>query len=109
MRGLIENVRKSGLGRNFSRRVDPLVSGVMTSPTENDTSGSGPRTDDSPSHESLTDELRAAADLLARVAADRTLLMQVPNADARRLLDLVAQVFNPDAKARRAMVKATAR
>ena len=57
----------------------------------------------------LAGELRAATAVLQRVAADRTLLMQVPGDDARRFLDLVAQVFNPDAKARRAMVKATAR
>ncbi len=54
-------------------------------------------------------ELHQATALLARVADDRGLLVGVPVEDRLRFLKLVAEVFNPDAKARRAMVKATAK
>jgi NAD(P)-dependent dehydrogenase (short-subunit alcohol dehydrogenase family) len=59
--------------------------------------------------EGFVDDLRAAASLLERVIADRTLLMTVPYEDRRRFDEAVATVFQPDVRARRAMVKATAR
>lgn len=55
------------------------------------------------------DELRTATALLRRIAAERALLVGVPLDDRLEFLNLVAQVFHPDAKSRRSMVKATAR
>jgi NAD(P)-dependent dehydrogenase (short-subunit alcohol dehydrogenase family) len=57
----------------------------------------------------LRDELRTATELLERLAADRALLVPVPAAERQRFLDAVAQVYHPDAKTRRNMVKATVR
>ena len=54
-------------------------------------------------------QLRAATALLERVAADRALLVPIPPEERQQFLDLVAQVFQPDVRARRAMVKATTR
>ncbi len=54
-------------------------------------------------------QLRAATDVLARVDADRSLLVPLPAHERQQFLDLVAKVFHPDAKARRSMVKATTR
>ncbi len=47
--------------------------------------------------------------MLTRIVADRALLVPVPPEERQRFLDAVALVFHPDAKARRAMVKATVR
>ncbi len=55
------------------------------------------------------DEFRRATALLERVIADRTLLMQVDGRERQRFVDAVATVFQPDVRARRAMVKATSR
>ena len=57
----------------------------------------------------LTDRVRAAAELLESLVADRGLLALVPREDRRRLLDAAASVYHPDAKARRLLVKATVR
>ncbi|HEY0929771.1 MAG TPA: SDR family oxidoreductase [Gemmatimonas sp.] len=78
----------------------------MTEPLEN-----VPEQPSNPSvaPEGFVDDLRAAARLLERVIADRTLLMTVPTEDRRRFDEAVATVFQPDVRARRAMVKATAR
>ncbi len=57
----------------------------------------------------LLDEVRAATALLTRIIEDRGMLVSVPANERHRFLDAVAQVFNPDARSRRAMVKATAR
>jgi NAD(P)-dependent dehydrogenase (short-subunit alcohol dehydrogenase family) len=59
--------------------------------------------------ESLRDEVRSATELLERIIADRGLLTAIPREERRRLLDAVALVYHPDAKARRMMVKATIR
>lgn len=53
--------------------------------------------------------LAEATALLARIATDRTLLMRVSPRVRQAFLDLVATVFNPDVRARRAMVKETTR
>jgi NAD(P)-dependent dehydrogenase (short-subunit alcohol dehydrogenase family) len=53
--------------------------------------------------------LRAAAEVLEAVAADRGLLAQVPAEDRRRFLDAAGKVYHPDVSARRRMVKATIR
>jgi len=47
--------------------------------------------------------------LLEQIAADRAVLVPFPQVDRQRFLDAIAQVFHPDAKARRSMVKATTR
>lgn len=57
----------------------------------------------------VAERLRAATEFLEDVAANRGLLAEVPAEDRRRFLDVVADVFNPDAKARRALVKASVR
>ncbi len=54
-------------------------------------------------------DLRDATAFLARVAQDRSLLVSVPAEDRLAFLAQVAEVFHPDAKARRGMVKATSR
>jgi NAD(P)-dependent dehydrogenase (short-subunit alcohol dehydrogenase family) len=55
------------------------------------------------------EELRAATRLLERVIADRTLLMLAEVDERRQFDEAVSTVFQPDVRARRAMVKATAR
>jgi NAD(P)-dependent dehydrogenase (short-subunit alcohol dehydrogenase family) len=57
----------------------------------------------------LLERLRAAADLLEAIVADRGLLAQVPAEDRHRLLSAAGLVYVPDATARRRMVKATIR
>ncbi len=57
----------------------------------------------------LLDRLRAAADLLEAVEANRGLLAQVPEEDRQRLLRATRQVSHPDPRARRRLVKATTR
>ena len=58
---------------------------------------------------SLAARLRAATELLELIAADRTVLADVPEADRTRLLSAAGQVSRPDAIVRRALVKATKR
>ena len=57
----------------------------------------------------LRDELRTATLLFERIIADRSLLMVMPPEERRRFDAAVAGVFHPDPRARRVMVKATAR
>jgi len=57
----------------------------------------------------LAERLRVAAEFLEDVASDRGLLARVPPEDRRRLLAATAEVYNPDPKARRRLVKATIR
>jgi len=54
----------------------------------------------------LLERLRAAAELLEAVAADRQLLDQLPADDRQRLHQAVAQVYHPDPGARRIKLKA---
>jgi NAD(P)-dependent dehydrogenase (short-subunit alcohol dehydrogenase family) len=54
----------------------------------------------------LLERLRAAAELLESVAADRQLLDQLPAADRQRLHQAVAQLYHPDPGARRIKLKA---
>ncbi|HTO73733.1 MAG TPA: oxidoreductase, partial [Gemmatimonadales bacterium] len=68
-----------------------------------------PGTSDSDSLPELTAQLRNAAAFLEAVAANRGLLARVPAADRRRLLDVVAKVYQPDVAARRRLVKETTR
>ncbi|MEQ1691744.1 MAG: SDR family oxidoreductase [Gemmatimonas sp.] len=67
------------------------------------------RPDEQPSHDAFREQLLAATALLARIADDRALLVPMPAHERQQFLDAVALVFHPDAKARRAMVKATVR
>jgi NAD(P)-dependent dehydrogenase (short-subunit alcohol dehydrogenase family) len=57
----------------------------------------------------FVDSVRAAIEVLERLAAERELLALVPPDDQHRLLAAAGHVFNPDAKARRRLVKATIR
>ena len=57
----------------------------------------------------LLERLRAATELLERIANDRKLLEQVPVEDRQRLHLAVAQVYNPDSTARRRTLKAQER
>ena len=57
----------------------------------------------------LLESLRAAAELLERLAADRTLLNQLPAPDRERLCRAAAELYNPDKLARREMLKAAGR
>jgi NAD(P)-dependent dehydrogenase (short-subunit alcohol dehydrogenase family) len=57
----------------------------------------------------LVERLRAAAELLESVDADRGLLAQVSEEDRQRLLRASRKVSMPDNRARRRLVKATAR
>ena len=59
--------------------------------------------------EALRQEVCEAAEFLERIAAERSLLVRVPENERLRLLSAVAEVYHPDAKSRRDMVKATVR
>jgi NAD(P)-dependent dehydrogenase (short-subunit alcohol dehydrogenase family) len=63
-----------------------------------------PAQDDSDS--ALLARLRAAADLLEAVAADRQLLDALPAAERQRLHQAVAQMYHPDSAERRVKLKA---
>src|SRR5688572_9014423 len=55
--------------------------------------------------ESLADRIRAAADLLEEIHADRTLLARIPEGDRNRFLNVAGQVSRPDATDRRRLLK----
>ncbi len=57
----------------------------------------------------LLEKLRAAAELLVTVAGNRSLLMELSDAERVRLLTAAGQVYCPDVRERRRLVKATAR
>jgi NAD(P)-dependent dehydrogenase (short-subunit alcohol dehydrogenase family) len=57
----------------------------------------------------LLERLRSAAELLEQLAADRTLLNQLPAHDRERLLRAAAELYSPDKLARREMLKAAER
>src|SRR5258705_11463766 len=58
-----------------------------------------------PGSESLASRLRAAADLLEEIVADRTVLAQIPEANRNRLLNAAGHVSRPDALDRRRLLK----
>ena len=64
---------------------------------------------DSPLVAALVAKMRAAAEFLEAVEADRGLLARVPEEDRQRLLRATRQVSHPDPRARRRLVKATTR
>jgi NAD(P)-dependent dehydrogenase (short-subunit alcohol dehydrogenase family) len=57
----------------------------------------------------LGDQLRAAAELLEAVVADRSLLMSLPLEDRTRLLNAAGDVYEPDVEHRRRQIKAQRR
>src|ERR1700682_2291096 len=63
---------------------------------------------DTGSH-SLSERLRAAADLLETIVADRSLLANIPEADRNRLLKAAGRVSRPDARGRRKLLKVVKR
>jgi NAD(P)-dependent dehydrogenase (short-subunit alcohol dehydrogenase family) len=70
----------------------------------NTTTATAPLPDDADT--ALLARLRAAAELLESVAADRQLLDQLPADDRQRLHQAVAQLYHPDPGARRIKLKA---
>jgi NAD(P)-dependent dehydrogenase (short-subunit alcohol dehydrogenase family) len=58
---------------------------------------------------SLAERLRAAADLLETIVADRSLLADIPEADRNRLLNAAGRVSRPDALSRRQLLKVVKR
>lgn len=58
---------------------------------------------------SLSEQLKAAADLLERVIRDRALLAALPVEERTRLLKVAGDVFCPDVNERRRLVKARVR
>jgi NAD(P)-dependent dehydrogenase (short-subunit alcohol dehydrogenase family) len=58
---------------------------------------------------SLPERLRAAADLLETIVADRSLLANIPEADRNRLLNAAGRVSRPDALGRRQLLKVVKR
>lgn len=58
---------------------------------------------------SLAERLRDALDLLETIDADRSVLDALPEADRARLHRVVAQVYHPEPKARRAKLKQQAK
>jgi NAD(P)-dependent dehydrogenase (short-subunit alcohol dehydrogenase family) len=59
--------------------------------------------------QTLAERLREAVELLESIAADRTVLAGVPDAERRRLLQAVASVYHPDRVERRRMAKSVER
>ena len=57
----------------------------------------------------LEDRLRDAAEVLEQIAADRSVLTRLPDADRERLLRAVASAYSPDRYERRRQVKTAAR
>jgi NAD(P)-dependent dehydrogenase (short-subunit alcohol dehydrogenase family) len=58
---------------------------------------------------SLHERVRAAADLLEQIAADRSLLVDVPETNRNRLLNAAGRVSRPDALGRRQLLKVVKR
>ena len=62
-----------------------------------------------PDGKSLAERLRAAADLLETIVADRSLLADIAEADRNRLLNAAGRVSRPDALGRRQLLKVVKR
>src|ERR1700716_972674 len=58
---------------------------------------------------SLSERMRAAADLLETIVADRSILADFPEADRNRLLNAAGRVSRPDALSRRQLLKVVKR
>ena len=57
-----------------------------------------------PGANSLSERMRAAADLLEKIVADRSILADIPEADRNRLLNAAGRVSRPDALSRRQLL-----
>ena len=57
-------------------------------------------------HETLTAQLKAAAEILEKVAGNRALLAGLSEDERTRLLKAAGDIYCPDTKARRRLVKA---
>src|SRR6202049_5095439 len=68
-------------------------------------SGSHRSVPQEPESNSLPERLRAAADLLETIVADRSLLADIPEADRNRLLNAAGRVSRPDAFSGRQRLK----
>jgi NAD(P)-dependent dehydrogenase (short-subunit alcohol dehydrogenase family) len=64
---------------------------------------------DNPAQQVTTARIRAAIETLEVLAADHARMALLPEADRRRLRQAAASIYNPDARARRQMVKAVVR
>jgi NAD(P)-dependent dehydrogenase (short-subunit alcohol dehydrogenase family) len=64
---------------------------------------------DSPASAEFLEQLRQVTAFLEKVAADRSLLAGLPQADRLRMVAAAGQVYSPDINARRQLVKATHR
>jgi NAD(P)-dependent dehydrogenase (short-subunit alcohol dehydrogenase family) len=62
-----------------------------------------------PESSSLPERFRAAAELLEKIVADRSLLADIPEADRNRLLNAAGHVSRPDALGRRQLLKVVKR
>jgi NAD(P)-dependent dehydrogenase (short-subunit alcohol dehydrogenase family) len=58
---------------------------------------------------SIAERLRAAADLLETIVADRSLLADIPEPDRNRLLNAAGRISRPDALSRRQLLKVVKR
>lgn len=58
------------------------------------------------SSKDIHDQLRAATELLEAVSRDRTLLLDLPEADRTRLMTVAGEIYCPDVKQRRRLLKA---
>ena len=59
--------------------------------------------------DSIAERLRAAADLLETIVADRSLLADIPEPDRNRLLNAAGRISRPDALSRRQLLKVVKR
>jgi NAD(P)-dependent dehydrogenase (short-subunit alcohol dehydrogenase family) len=66
-------------------------------------------TDQPGTERTLENRLRDAAEVLEQIAADRSVLTHLPDADRERLLRAIASAYSPDRYERRRMVKTAAR
>ena len=66
-------------------------------------------TDQPGTERTLEDRLRDAAEVLEQIAADRSVLTHLADADRDRLLRAIASAYSPDRYERRRMVKTAAR
>ena len=57
----------------------------------------------------LAERLKAAIELIEKVAENRALLAELPTEDRTRLLQAAGKIHTPDLEARRRLVKAVAR
>jgi len=88
----------------------PLYARLPLSPGSNVNAIASSPADALPQDESpLDDRIRAAMELLAAIDVDRTLLDVLPVDERQRFHQVVAQVYHPEPKERRAKLKQQAK